>query len=184
MMFVNLPTFITILRIFAVPLVVWLILGGYDHAAFWLFVAAGLSDAIDGYLARAWDQRTRLGAYLDPLADKALLVSIYLTLGFGHAIPIWLAIGVVARDIMIVGAVLLSWLLDHPVVIKPLMISKLNTAAQIGFAALALAIAGFDIQAGSWFVVAGWIVGALTLVSAAAYLATWTRHMARPEDRL
>jgi cardiolipin synthase len=84
---------------------------------------------------------------------------------------------------MIVGAIILSWLLNHPVVIRPLMVSKLNTAVQIVFAAIALGGTGFGLTFGGWFVVAGWVTGGLTLLSAAAYLAQWMQHMALPEDR-
>jgi cardiolipin synthase len=175
----NLPNSITVLRIFAVPVVIWLILGGYIQAAFWIFLAAGASDGVDGYLARRWNQRTELGAYLDAVADKSLLVSIFITLAIGQFIPVWIAIAVVSRDLMIVGAVILSWLLDHPLIIKPLMISKLNTVAQIAFAALALGLVGFGIQAGDWLLFGGYVVGVLTVLSAVAYLAAWMRHMAR-----
>ena len=90
---------------------------------------------------------TELGAYLDPLADKALIVSIYLTLGINGVIPRWLVILVVSRDIMIVGGVMLSWLLGNPLKIKPLLVSKLNTVAQIVFACVVLGSLGFDIEA-------------------------------------
>jgi len=174
----NLPNTITVLRIFAVPVVIYLILTGYLQAAFWIFLAAGISDAIDGYLARAWNQRTELGAYLDPIADKSLLVSIFITLALIHFIPIWLAIAVVSRDLMIVGAVILSWLLGHPVTIRPLMISKVNTVAQIGFAAFALGSAGFGFEASDLLMLTAYVTGVLTVLSAAAYLAAWMRHMA------
>ncbi len=177
-MLMNLPNIITVLRIFAVPVTVWLILGGYYDWAFWIFLAAGASDGVDGYLARAWDQRTELGAYLDAVADKALLVSIYVTLAIAGLIPIWLTIAVVSRDLMIVGAVILSWLLDHPVTIRPLMISKVNTVAQIAFAALALATAGFGWAMTDILKLLGYITGILTVLSAVAYLAAWMRHMA------
>ncbi|NJO36846.1 MAG: phosphoglycerate kinase [Rhizobiales bacterium] len=78
---VNVPNLISLLRLAAVPLVVWLIANERLSAAFWLFVAAGVSDALDGYLARVLRQRTKLGAYLDPLADKMLLVCVFVTLG-------------------------------------------------------------------------------------------------------
>jgi cardiolipin synthase len=181
-MFMNLPNSITVLRIFAVPVVIWLILGGYIQAAFWIFLAAGASDGIDGYLARRWNQRTELGAYLDAVADKALLVSIFITLAIAQFIPIWIAIAVVSRDLMIVGAVILSWLMDHPLTIKPLMISKLNTVAQIAFAAAARGLVGFGVDAGEWLRIAAYVTGALTVLSAAAYLAAWTRHMADPRE--
>lgn len=178
----NLPNLITVLRLFAVPVVIWTILAGYLQAAFWIFLAAGISDAIDGYLARKWQQRTELGAYLDAIADKALLVSIFITLSIVDLIPVWLAIAVVTRDLMIVGAVILSWLLDHPVKIKPLFISKLNTTVQIAFAALALGLSGFALEAQDWLLFAGYVSGALTVLSALAYLAAWMRHMAEPRS--
>jgi cardiolipin synthase len=179
---INLPNLITVLRLFAVPLVIWTILAGYPQAAFWVFLAAGISDGVDGYLARRWNQRTELGAYLDAIADKALLVSIFITLSIVQQIPVWLAIVVVSRDLMIVGAVILSWLLDHPVIIKPLFISKLNTTVQIGFVALALAVTGFGLQAGEWLLLAGYVAGILTMLSALAYLAAWLQHMSEPRS--
>ena len=102
---------------------------------------------MDGFLAKRFDMTTELGAYLDPLADKALIVSIYLTLGIKALIPGWLVILVVSRDILIVGGIMLAWLLGKPFKIKPLMVSKLNTAAQIVFACVVLGSLGFDIAA-------------------------------------
>lgn len=177
-MLMNLPNLITVLRLVAVPVTIWLILAGYFQAAFWVFLAAGISDGVDGYLARAWNQRTDLGAYLDAIADKALLVSIFVTLAISGLIPVWLTLAVVSRDVMIVGAVILSWLLGHPVTIKPLMVSKINTVAQIGYAAFALAIHGFGLDTGEALRLSGYVVGCLTVLSAVAYLAAWMRHMA------
>jgi cardiolipin synthase len=84
---------------------------------------------------------------------------------------------VVSRDVMIVGAVMVSWLLDKPVAIRPLLVSKLNTVAQISFAAAVLAAKAFAFPLGMWFTVSLYIVAALTLASAAAYLTQWVRHM-------
>lgn len=174
----NLPNFITIARIFAVPVVVWAIVSARPGVAFWLFLAAGISDAIDGFIAKRFHLQSELGAYLDPLADKALLVSIYVTLAVAGYVPQWVAIAVVSRDIMIVSAVILSWVLAKPVVIRPLVISKLNTAAQIAFAAFVLASLGFGFPPGPAFDLGMVLVGGLTALSAAAYLAEWARHMA------
>ena len=99
----------------SVPVIFWLLLTGQTQAAFLVFVCAGISDAVDGYLAKRFDWRTELGSYLDPLADKLLIVSIYIALGVRGELPLWLVIAVVSRDILIVVAVLLSWLLDQPV---------------------------------------------------------------------
>ena len=109
------------------------------------FVFAGITDAVDGYIAKRFDQRTELGAYLDPLADKTLIVSIYVSLAIFGFIPPWLVILVVSRDFMIVGGVLLSTFVDKPLAIQPLLVSKANTLAQIVFAALVLASKGLDL---------------------------------------
>src|SRR6185312_2172232 len=121
----TLPNLITIARILLVPVIVWAIASGEMLLAFTLFLAAGVSDAVDGFLAKRFGMTSEFGAYLDPLADKALIVSIYVTLGISGAIPRWLVILVVSRDLMIVSAVMLSWLVNNPVTLKPLTVSKL-----------------------------------------------------------
>ena len=173
----SIPNLITLGRILLVPVVVWAISSGAMWAAFVLFLAAGVSDAVDGYLAKRFGMTTVLGAYLDPLADKALIVSIYVTLGISGVIPHWLVILVVSRDIMIVGGVMLSWLVGSPVKVKPLLVSKLNTVAQIAFACVVLGSLGFGIEAGTLTLVLMGLVAALTLLSVAAYVAEWIRHM-------
>src|SRR5262245_3299799 len=139
----SIPNLITLARILAVPVIIWAITAGEVRIAFGLFLAAGLSDLIDGFLAKRFGMATELGAYLDPLADKAMIVSIYVALGIIDAIPRWLVILVVSRDIMIVGAVILSWLVDKPVKLKPLTVSKLNTVVQIMLATAVLAALAF-----------------------------------------
>ena len=143
----SIPNLITLGRILLVPVVVWAITAGEMQIAFVLFLAAGISDAVDGFLAKRFGMATELGAYLDPLADKAMLVSIYVALGITDAIPRWLVILVVSRDIMIVSAVILSWVVDKPVPLKPLLVSKLNTVAQIVLAGVVMAALGFDFDA-------------------------------------
>jgi cardiolipin synthase len=164
-------------RILLVPVVVWAIAAGELRAAFLLFMAAAISDAVDGFLAKRFGMTTELGAYLDPLADKALIVSIYVALGVTELIPRWLVILVVSRDIMIIGAVMLSWLVGKPVKVKPLMVSKLNTAAQILFACVVLASLGFGLQLDLLVTVLMALVAVLTLLSVAFYVAEWVRHM-------
>ena len=171
------PNLITLGRILLVPFVVWAIASGAMWIAFVLFLAAGVSDAVDGFLAKRFNMTTILGAYLDPLADKALIVSIYLTLGISGLIPRWLVILVVSRDILIVGGIMLSWMVGTPLKIKPLLVSKLNTAAQILFACVVLGALGFDLHLESLTLVLMGLVAALTLLSVAAYLAEWVRHM-------
>jgi cardiolipin synthase len=173
----NLPNLITIARILLVPVIVWAISSGEMLFAFLLFLAAGISDVVDGFLAKRFGMASEFGAYLDPLADKALIVSIYIALGINETLPRWLVILVVSRDIMIVAAVMLSWFVGRPVTMKPLVVSKVNTAAQIALAMLVLASLGLQFNF-AWLVdltIAA--VAVLTLVSIAAYVREWVRHM-------
>jgi cardiolipin synthase (CMP-forming) len=174
----TIPNLITIARLLIVPVVIVMIMQGEWGWAFFLFVVAGVSDGVDGYLARKLDMRTEFGAYIDPLADKALLVSIYVTLPVIGVLPGWLAIVIVSRDLMIISAIMVSWLMGRPVAIKPLAISKLNTAVQIAFAALILGKKAFGFELNAFDTGAMWVVAALTVASVAAYLGKWLRHMA------
>ena len=173
----SIPNLITLGRILLVPVVIWAITAGEMRVAFVLFLAAGISDAVDGFLAKRFGMTTELGAYLDPLADKAMLVSMYVALGIIEAIPRWLVILVVSRDIMIVSAVMLSWLVDKPVPLKPLLVSKLNTVAQIALVLMVLAALGFELDAGIAVSALTGLVAVLTLLSVAFYVREWVRHM-------
>jgi len=169
----SLPNLISIVRLLLVPLIVSLMLGRDYELAFALFVVAGLSDAIDGYIANRFNMRTELGAYLDPIADKALLVCVYVTLGVQGELAQVVVTLVVSRDLLIVGAVILSYLVGHPLKIAPLMLSKLNTAAQIVLAAMMLAALGFLPALEPALVPGQWIVAATTLLSGLAYFLAW-----------
>jgi cardiolipin synthase len=177
-----LPNLITLGRVILVPLVFWLLITGQTEAAFFAFIIAGISDAVDGWLAKSFGWTTELGAYLDPLADKLLIVSIFLALGVGGKLPLWLVIAVVSRDILIVMAVVLSWLLANPVPIHPLIVSKANTVAQIVLAGTVLADEGFGLGLGWARFVLIWLTGALTVASLAAYLRSWLLHMSGNES--
>src|SRR5262249_47981473 len=180
----SIPNLITLARILMVPAIVWAIASNQMRVAFAVFLIAGLSDLIDGFLAKRFGMATELGAYLDPLADKAMIVSIYVALGIADVIPRWLVILVVSRDIMIVAAVILSWLVDKPVRLKPLMVSKLNTVAQILFALLVLASLSLRFDAGAAIQILAVIVAVLTLLSVAFYVAAWLRHMNAPNPEV
>jgi cardiolipin synthase len=173
----SIPNLITLGRILLVPIVVWAIASGRLQVAFLLFMAAAISDAVDGFLAKRFGMKTELGAYLDPLADKVLIVSIYVTLGITGVIPLWIVILVASRDFMIVGAIMLSWLIGMPVAIKPHLISKLNTAAQIVYACLVLATYGYQISAEPLLTLVMALVAVLTSLSVVFYLAQWVRHI-------
>jgi cardiolipin synthase len=173
---VTLPNLITLARLCAVPAAVWLILQHRLDTAFLVFVGAGISDGIDGWLARVRNARSALGAILDPVADKALLVSVYVTLAAIGVLPDWLAILVVFRDVVIVGGILVLWVLGQPPAIKPLLVSKLNTVLQIALAALALLLAGFGLAADGLLDLMIWAVALTTLASGAAYVTAALRR--------
>lgn len=171
----TLPNAITLARLCCVPASVWLILQHKLDIAFLIFVAAGISDGVDGWLARVRNARSRLGAIMDPIADKTLLVTTYVALAAVGVLPDWLAILVVFRDLLIVGGVLVLWVLGLPPRIRPLMISKANTVAQIALAAIALLLAGFALHAPVLLETGIWLVTATTLASGIAYVVSAAR---------
>jgi cardiolipin synthase len=178
---VNLPNIITLGRLLSVPLAIWLVLSGWLTAAFWLFVAAGLSDAVDGFVAKRFNMRSRLGALLDPIADKTLLVSMYVTLGIAGHLPNWLVILVVFRDVLIIGGYLLVATLAQTMRSEPLLISKLNTALQIALIGIVLAGLGLDLDDFGLSTVLIYAVAVTTVVSGAGYLVRWARALAGTE---
>lgn len=173
----HIPNMLTVVRILLVPLTVWSLSNGDYVVAFVAFLIAGITDGVDGFVARKFGLHSELGAYLDPLADKFLLVSVFITLALMKVLPPWVAILAVTRDVLIVSAVMLARVLEKPVLIKPVMISKVNTAAQISLAVGLLASLAFgEINAGL-LLLANITVGFLTVSSGAVYMAMWFKHM-------
>ena len=127
----NLPNLITISRLLLTPYIVWLLLIESYFLGFIFFLLSGISDALDGFIAKRFNQKTLLGSYLDPIADKFLIVSAIVLLGYNGYVPIWLIIIIVSRDIAIFGAVIISWMLGTNLRIEPLIISKINTFLQL-----------------------------------------------------
>ncbi len=177
----NLPNLITLGRILLVPVVVWAIASRQMQVAFLLFLIAGVSDAVDGFLAKRFGMTSDLGAHLDPLADKVLIVSIYVALGIAEEVPRWIVILVVSRDILIVGGVMLAWFLGKPMRVRPVLISKLNTVAQIIFACLVLGSLAFGLVFEPLEYAIMLIVAALTLASVGFYVREWVLHMSASE---
>jgi cardiolipin synthase len=169
----TVPNVISFARLCAVPLACWLVISGRLGGAFILFVIAGASDAVDGWLARRNGIGNSVGAVLDAVADKALLVTMYVTLAAVNDMPDWLAILVVFRDLVIVGGVAVLGLLGQPVSLRPLYISKVNTALQIMLVGLTLFVNGFGVTVPvvvPALVALTWVVAASTLASGAAYV--------------
>ncbi len=165
----NLPNIITFARLCAVPAAVWLVIQRETGLAFGLFALAGVSDAVDGWLARRRGG-SALGAMLDPVADKALLVCMFVTLAAIGVLPSWIAILVVFRDLVILGGIGLMWRLAIPVRIKPMLLSKLNTALQLLLVGVVLFLEGFGLQAPWLRALLIWTAAATTLGSGAAYV--------------
>ncbi len=169
----NLPNLISFARLCAVPLAFWLIIDHQLAGAFILFVLAGASDAVDGWLARRNGGGNSIGAVLDPVADKALLVTMYVTLAAVKEMPDWLATLVVFRDLVIVGGFVVLVLIGYSPAIRPLFVSKVNTTLQIALVALTLFLAGFGIASPAAAIVTmclAWVVAATTLASGGAYV--------------
>ena len=158
-----------------VPLVVWLVVFGELGVAFWVFIAAVISDAVDGFIAKRFDAVTEVGIYLDPAADKALLISIFVALGAAGLVSRWLVILVVLREVLIVGGILFSFALSLRVCMRPSTLSKVNTSAQMALAAAILAVHGMSWALGSAASLGSFLVGALTALSGAQYVRRWSR---------
>ena len=138
----TIPNLITIFRIVLVPVFVMLFIDRQFGAALLIFLIAGVSDGLDGFLARVLKQRSQLGALLDPIADKLLLITAYFCLGFAGLVPNWLAVLVISRDLMIIGgmALLHFWGVDVRSRIQPTWLSKFNTCGQIVLIVVVLAV--------------------------------------------
>jgi cardiolipin synthase len=135
----NVPNFLTLLRIFAIP-VFLILLGDRRYAeALGVFVAAGVTDALDGAIARMMHTKTTLGAYLDPAADKLLLLSAFISLAFMNEVPRWLTVVVITRDVVVVlGYFLLFTITQETMEVRPTVSGKLSTFFQLGSVAVVL----------------------------------------------
>jgi cardiolipin synthase len=168
------PNAICIVRILLVaPLVALLVAGNYS-AALGVLVIAGLSDGLDGYLAKRFDWRTRIGGLLDPAADKLLLVTVFLALTYLGLVPLALAGIVIGRDVVIVLGALCYQLLIAPVQGEPASISKLNTACQLAFVFFTITNAAFGLPPRISLLVLGAAVVFTSLVSGLNYVLRWS----------
>lgn len=172
----NIPNLISLARLLCVPVVVFLILSHQLNWAFVLFALAGLSDALDGFLARIWKAKTTFGAYLDPLADKALLMGVYIALAKIGLIGLWIVILVVFRDLLIVGGILLMFVFHESVDMKPLLISKINTAVQLGFALFVLGQGGAYLGIPDINLYLSYLVALTTILSGVSYIRLGLKH--------
>ena len=167
----NIPNLLTLLRIILVPVIVILLIQGLFLKALIVFVVAALSDVLDGFLARILRQKTALGAYLDPIADKALLASSFVTLSILHIIPGWLAVIVISRDVIILLGIAVLSMMSIPVNIRPTFVSKITTALQLSTVLIVL----YDLSMPDsfhdlWQTALFWLTALLTIISGLDYM--------------
>ena len=177
----NVPNFITFARLCVVPVIICFIINDDLWLAFWLTVAAAISDALDGIIAKQFDCITRLGAFLDPIADKGLLVCLFIVLGHQGYIATWIVILVVFRDLLIVGGALMFHTITHSLEMAPLKISKINTAVQFGFVVGILGIEGYSIEVDGLRPMLPFIVALTSVWSGTAYVYLWSRKVSEYE---
>lgn len=164
----NTANAITIFRILLVPVFIILLIYNYLGHALIIFLIAAFTDGLDGFIARAFNQKTVLGSYLDPAADKLLLISAYLTLTLKNFLPSWLTVIIVSRDvILIIGFMVLFFLDRKPVIITPTFISKVTTFCQI----LTIFFVLLTLKEPSEFLyLFYWVTAALTTLSGLDYI--------------
>jgi cardiolipin synthase len=180
----TVPNFITSIRIILTPIFIIFLLNGDSLLALILFVLAGLSDAADGLIARLFDQKSKLGAFLDPLADKILLISAFIMLSVkGYAFyPSWLTVIVISRDVLILLGVLILFLNSQDFTFKPSILSKTTTCLQLATVFVVLSTDLFSTHLPALTLqrfsdCLFWATGLLTIVSGLHYMRHWFRMM-------
>jgi cardiolipin synthase len=168
----NIPNLLTLLRIILVPIIVIFLIQGSFIKALIVFLVAGISDALDGFLARVLHQQTVLGAYLDPIADKALLASSFITLSVLHIIPGWLTVIVISRDFIILLGISVLSMMSIPVQIRPVFVSRVTTALQLVTVLMALSTRCLPGNFNElWLLAIYWVTALFTIISGLNYMA-------------
>ena len=179
----DIPNLISVLRIFLSVPVVWMLLEQNFTIALVLFAIAGISDGLDGFLAKHYGWESHLGGILDPLADKVLLVSSYLSLALIGAIPVWLVLLVILRDLVIVTGALIYNYRVKLLEAEPSMLSKINTVVQI-FLVLAVVLEKGLMELPLLLIQSlVWLVAVTTLVSGVGYVWVWSKRAVRDAPR-
>lgn len=166
---VNLPNTITLIRVVLIPFFIGLLIYGYDRAALAVFLTACVTDALDGSIARLTNTKTELGAFLDPMADKLLIVSSFVTLAILEKIPIWLVISVVSRDVILsLGSMVITFT-GHDLTIRPSIVGKATTFLQFAVVSLTLVLMAYGMKHGylGWLY---WTTAAFTVTSGVQYI--------------
>lgn len=172
----NLPNALTVIRILLVPLFLYKALTGNISFAAVVYIAAAVTDGLDGFIARFWHLQTRLGTFLDPLADKMLIATSYVTLAILGLAPLWLAIAVLTKDVIIAFGSLIVYLMQGTLTVRPRPIGKITTFFQFTYVPLALITAVLQekghVAPGTegYLEPMALIIGALTVSALAVYI--------------
>ncbi|MGD0142363.1 MAG: CDP-alcohol phosphatidyltransferase family protein [Rhizomicrobium sp.] len=180
----HIPNLLTGMRLACAPALAMLLASGDDRAALGIFAFAGLSDAADGYLAKRFDLATRFGRFLDPAADKLLMLAAFLALALLQHTPVWLTVLVIARDVAIVAGILLARFLELPIKIEPLAIGKISTAVQIAYIGFVLMVLSFGFDWPLTMKAAVYITAAATIASWLGYGTLLLRALAARHSRV
>jgi cardiolipin synthase len=164
----TVPNLITILRIILVPIFIIYIIDNRTSASLVIFIIASISDALDGFIARVFHQKSNLGAHLDPLADKILLMTAYITLAILKMIPSWLAVLTISRDVIILLGVLVLYLNRYPVRIHPSLLSKATTCLQV--AAILIVLSNDYLGIAFLRMYSFWLAALFTVASGLQYI--------------
>ena len=181
---INVPNFITLARLALVPVIAWLLWQGAYGPALVVFLAAALSDFLDGIIARAFDQRSALGAALDPVADKLAMFVTTVVLAWQDLLPLWLAAAIVLRDVVIVAGALAYRATIGRVEIAPTMLSKVNTFIEFGVLLAVMGNAAGWIEAGAWLAPLFALVFVTVVASGFQYVWVWGWKATRDARRL
>lgn len=172
----QLPNCISIFRLVLVAPIIWSLFSGYYQLSFFLFIIAGVSDGLDGFLARTFHWTSQFGAIMDPLADKLLMVLTYLTLGYLGHLPYWIVAIVIGRDIIIISGGLAYRILIEEPVYKPTFISKLNTVLQLWLVVAILFNQVYGILSNQLIEISMYVVASTTITSCLDYMWSWGRQ--------
>jgi len=180
----NIPNFLSLLRIILVPVFVIFLIQDEYYKALIIFVIAGLTDVLDGTMARLLNAQTKLGSYLDPIADKLLLATSFVTLAILGIIPSWLTVIVMSRDFIILLGIAILSLMSVTFEIKPAFISKVTTALQIGavFFALFYKAVTHDLNY-NWILTLFWLTALFTVASGLVYIIRWIKIINRTNPK-
>jgi len=178
---INIPNLLTLGRILLTPVIVYFILQGQPIQALVFMAVAGLTDMLDGAIAKHWNMQTTVGAYLDPLADKLMLVSTIVCLFYVDEVPLFVFLAVVFRDAIIIGGAALYELVTRRLRMEPTFLSKATTTVQIFYVLFALLHMAYGIDEGLMQIVIR-LTFAITVVSGVQYMVLWTLKAMHMEE--